>query len=140
MLLNSLLVTLLAAIGIWKSVPLGFILEMPPVLVCLMTILGASIGVWIVYYFGSFIKNYFPKLMSAKNKHKKQSRLLTILNRYGIPGLGIFATLLVGPIITMSLGLAIVGNTRKLLLWTNIGIIVWSISLTFIGHIGVSLI
>ncbi|MFC2106715.1 hypothetical protein ACFLRY_00120 [Bacteroidota bacterium] len=139
MLLNSLLVTLLAAIGIWKSVPLGFILEMPPVLVCLMTILGASTGVWIIYFFGTFIKKYFPKVLSGKNIRKKESRIRGLLNRYGIPGMGIIATLLVGPIITMSLGMALVRNTRKLIIWTNVGIIIWSVTLTFIGHIGLSL-
>ena len=139
MLLNSLLVTIFAAIGIWKSVPLGFILEMPPALVCTATIIGASTGVLLIYFLGTGIKKYLNHIMSEKGLKKKESRIGAMLNKYGVPGMGIMATLFVGPILTMLLGLALVKNHKKLLLLTNIGIIIWSIMLTSIGQIGLLL-
>lgn len=139
MLLNILFVTFLAAIGLWKSIPLGFFLEMSPVLVCISSIVGASIGIWIIFFIGNGVKKYLSKVMTEKGLQKKESRLNSLINTYGIPGMGIIATLIVGPVLTMSIGMALVRNTKQLLIWTNVGVIIWSIMLTSIGHIGISL-
>ncbi len=139
MIANLTVILFLGVIGIWKSIPVGFILDMHPILVCTMTILGASLGVLTIYLIGSKVKQRIFLSLQGKTTNKKQQKINKIFNRYGVPGLGMLATLLVGPALTMVLGLTIVKNGKTLLLWTNIGIVVWSVLLTLIGQVGVNI-
>lgn len=138
MIANLTVILFLGVLGIWKSVPVGFILNMHPILVCTMTILGASLGVLLIYLIGSKLKRRILSLSGKSNK--KQQKINKIFDRYGVPGLGMLATLVVGPALTMALGLTIVKNGKNLLLWTNIGIVVWSVLLTLIGQVGVNIL
>ena len=138
MIANLTVILFLGILGIWKSVPVGFILNLHPILVCTMTILGASLGVLLIYLIGSKLKRRILSLSGKSNK--KQQKINKIFDRYGVPGLGMLATLVVGPALTMALGLTIVKNGKNLLLWTNIGIVVWSVLLTLIGQVGVNIL
>lgn len=138
MIANLTVILFLGVLGIWKSVPVGFILNMHPILVCTMTIIGASLGVLLIYLIGSKLKRRILSLSGKSNK--KQQKINKIFDRYGVPGLGMLATLVVGPALTMALGLTIVKNGKNLLLWTNIGIVVWSVLLTLIGQVGVNIL
>jgi membrane protein DedA with SNARE-associated domain len=140
MIANLTVILFLAVLGIWKSIPVGFILNLHPILVCTMTILGASLGVLVIYMLGSRLKQRILQSIQGKANNKKQKKIHKIFNRYGVPGLGMLATLIVGPALTMVLGLTIVKNGKDLLLWTNIGIVVWSVLLTLIGQVGVNIL
>ena len=140
MIANLTVILFLAVLGIWKSIPVGFILNMHPIIVCIVTILGASLGVFLIYLLGSRLKQRILQSTQRKSINKKQQKIHKIFNRYGVPGLGMLATLIVGPALTMVLGLTIVKNGKVLLLWTNIGIVVWSVLLTLIGQVGVNIL
>ena len=140
MVANLTVILFLAVLGIWKSIPVGFILNMHPIIVCAMTILGASLGVFIIYKLGSRLKQRILISIQKNAVQKKQQKIHKIFNRYGVPGLGMLATLIVGPALTMILGLTLVKNEKVLLLWTNIGIVVWSVLLTLIGQVGVNIL
>jgi len=137
---SLILLVFLAVLGIWKSVPVGFLLDVNPYLVCLMTILGGSGGVIAVYFIGTRIRIFLTKWMSNKNISKRETRVSGFVERYGIPGLGLFSTLVMGPGLTMALGLAVVKNHSKLLAWVLTGVVVWSVVLTFIGQLGRSIL
>jgi membrane protein YqaA with SNARE-associated domain len=139
MITNLAVVLVLGVLGIWKSIPVGFILDINPILVCVMTILGASLGSIVVYLVGTKVRKYFGWMSKSKGVSKKHKRISGIFMRYGVPGLGLIAPLLIGPGVTMAVGMTIVKNGKQLLLWTNIGIVAWSILLTCIGQVGVSL-
>jgi hypothetical protein len=62
-----------------------------------------------------------------------------LFEKYGIPGMGILGTLLLGPNMTMAMGMIIVKKEKALLLWTGLGIIVWTVVLTLIGTYSVEL-
>ena len=51
--------------------------------------------------------------------------------------MGIIGTLLLGPNMTMAMGMIIVKNEKGLLLWTALGIIIWTVALTLIGSYSV---
>ena len=140
MVANLTVILLLGVVGIWKSIPVGFILNMHPILVCAMTILGASLGVLTIFFIGSKLKERILHSLKGKSSNRKQQKINKIFNRYGVPGLGMLATLVVGPALTMVLGMTIVKNGKSLLLWTNIGIVVWSVLLTLIGQVGVNIL
>ena len=60
------IVFFVGTIGIWKSVPAGFLLKVPPVLIFIMTVLGASAGVSTIYVFGKWITSYIKKKKDSK--------------------------------------------------------------------------
>ena len=64
---------------------------------------------------------------------------MVLLDKYGIIGMGIFGTLLLGPNMTMAMGLVIVTKEKSLLLWTAAGIIIWTVVLTMIGTYSIEL-
>lgn len=76
----------------------------------------------------------------GNNKIKThEGKMISLFNKHGVPGIGLLSTLIIGPILTMTVGLTVVNNHKKLLIWTNIGIVIWSVLLTSIGHVGLNL-
>ncbi len=136
---SLILVLFLGVLGIWKSIPVGFLLDVHPVMVCLMTILGGSLGVLVIYFIGTNVKSFLLKFIKPGKMAKKEHRLKEFLEKYGIPGLGFFSTLIMGPGLTMALGITLVNSHAKLLIWVIAGVVVWSILLTFIGQVGISI-
>ena len=63
-----------------------------------------------------------------------------MLEKYGVFGLGFLGTLVMGPQMTIILGLIIVKSHQKLLYWTLAGIFFWSLILTFLGLGGIDLV
>jgi hypothetical protein len=61
---------------------------------------------------------------------KKQRRGKKMLDKYGVAGLGIFGTILLGPPITMVIGVFLSRSKRKVLFWAMLGIVFWSSVLT----------
>ena len=133
------LVFSIGILGIWKSIPVGLVMEMNPVWIASMTILGASLGILIIYFIGTNIKKYLRKMMKESSIEKKESRLHKLFNQYGVYGLGLLGTLIIGPNMTMALGIAFVNKPRILLLWTFFGIVIWSSVLTLLGDFGINL-
>ena len=132
------LVFSIGILGIWKSIPVGLVMEMNPLWICLMTILGATLGILVIYMLGTNIKKYLNKWMKESSIEKKENRLLSLFNKYGVHGLGLIGTLIIGPNMTMALGIALVNKPRMLFIWTFVGIVVWTFTLTYLGHLGIS--
>lgn len=126
-------------LGIWKSIPVGLVMGMNPLWICLMTIMGATLGIFIIYLLGTNIKKYLKKWMKESSIERKENRLIFLFNKYGIHGLGLIGTLIIGPNMTMALGIALVKKPRILFLWTFVGIVVWTFTLTYLGSFGISI-
>jgi membrane protein DedA with SNARE-associated domain len=139
MLGQLFIVFAIGILGIWKSIPIGLVMKMHPLWICIMTIMGAMLGILIIMLIGSKIKNYFSKWMKVSSMEKKENRLLRLFNKYGVHGLGILGTLIMGPNMTMALGMTIVYKPRVLFFWTSIGIIIWTTTLTYLGYLGISI-
>jgi len=130
---NIWIIFLVGITGIWKSIPLGFVLEADPFLIGLMTILGAWFGIFVIYILGSRVKKYIMQRMNKKGMQKKSNRVKNLFEKYGTIGLGMFGTLIIGPNATMAVGLVIVRSEKILLFWTSLGIVVWSVTLTLVA-------
>jgi hypothetical protein len=61
------------------------------------------------------------------------------LNKYGVIGLGFLLPGVFGPMIGMAIGITIVGATKRLLFWSLIGNVLWSILLASIGGLAVTI-
>ena len=138
--LDIITVFLVGITGMWKAIPLGFFLEVSPFYIFIMTALGSIVGVLILFFFGNKIRNYIINRQLKKGNSRKKKRALKIFDRYGLIGLGIFGTLIIGPPMTMILGLALVQKQKHFLYWTMTGIVVWSLVLTILGSLGIEVI
>lgn len=125
--------------GMWKALPVGFLLKAPPFYIALMTALGALTCVFLIYFFGTGIKRMFLNFYSERSKEKKEGRIRKIFEKYGCPGLGLFGTLFLGQPVVMILGMMVVKKTKNLLLWVSIGTVIWSVALTLLGTYGIRL-
>ena len=57
------------------------------------------------------------------------------LERYGIPGIGLTAPVLLGPLLTTIAAVALGASLRKLMLWIVVGNVVWC----FLFYLGLRL-
>ncbi|MCD6597760.1 MAG: VTT domain-containing protein [Bacteroidales bacterium] len=138
--LDIITIFLVGITGMWKAIPLGFFLEVSPFYIFLMTSLGSILGILILFFFGNKIRSFILNRRLKKGKSKKEERVLKLFDRYGLIGLGIFGTLIIGPPMTMILGLALVQKQKHFLYWTMTGIVVWSLVLTILGSLGIEFI
>ena len=112
--------------GIFKAIPVGILLQAPPVWVALMTALGGLTAAAILYIIGEWVRQILEKRMSERRLERKKRNTHRLLSKYGVMGLGIFGTLLLGLHMTIILGLFFVKAKKKLLMWTLAGILLWS--------------
>lgn len=133
------IVFLVGTIGIWKAVPTGFLLKVSPVAIFFMTVLGASIGVLTIYTFGKWIKSYIKRKKDRRRLGNKQSRARNLFEKYGVIGFALLGTILMGPQITMAMGLIIVRTQKKFFLWIVVGIVAWTGALTILAALGIEL-
>jgi len=137
---DLIIIFLLGIVGIWKAVPMGFILEAEPVYIVIMTLLGAYSGLLLIYFTGNRIRNLFTRFYSPQKMKKSQNRIGGIYSKYGAVGLGLMGSLVFGPNITMIIGLFFIHSTRNLLVWLLVGTFIWSITLTSLGMAGMEVI
>ena len=134
------LITYLTGIfGIWKAVPVGLALQLNPLMIWLMTTLGAVTAVLILFFFGKKIRNYFQSKKPKIKSPKKEARANRLFEKYGTAGLGFLGCLFMGPNMTIIIGLLIVKSQKQLLFWTLAGIAVWSLVLTVLGVFSIEL-
>lgn len=138
-LIDYILIFLMGMLGIWKAIPLGLLLKAHPVFIFLFTALGASAAVLILFFFGNKIREYILRKRARKDKKSKENRAAKLFEKYGAAGLGFLGCLLMGPNMTIILGMLVVKSQKKLLIWTLAGVVVWSLILTVIAVVSIDL-
>jgi membrane protein DedA with SNARE-associated domain len=134
------IVFLLGIAGIWKAIPVGFILKLDPFLIFISTSIGALVGVLIIYFLGTKVKSYMVRRMNRKERLKKKSKKVhNLIDRYGTAGTGLIGPLVFGPNMTMALGLVLIRAEKKLLVWTLVGTVTWSVVLTIVASFSIEL-
>ena len=131
---NSWIIFLIGLLGVWKAIPVGLALQCNTLTIILMTACGALVAITIIFLLERKIKEWILKRLNKGRSTKKKGRLNALFEKYGIIGMGIFGTLLLGPNMTMAMGMIIVKKEKQLLLWTAAGIIIWTVVLTLIGR------
>jgi membrane protein YqaA with SNARE-associated domain len=124
--------------GIWKSVPLGLALQIHPVWTALLTAVSSIVTVSVIYLFGEKVKAWIRAHLKKENIEKRKGKFLNLLHRYGMIGLGLLGSGMIGPIMAIILGLLFVPDTKRFLYFTIVGIILWSIGLTAAAYLGFS--
>jgi len=136
---KEILVFLTGILGIWKAIPVGLLLKVNPLLIFLLTSLGAITGALILFFFGNRIRNVILRKKNRKGLLTREKRAGRLLESYGTPGLGFLGCLVMGPNLTILIGLALVKSPLKFLYWTLAGILVWSLVITIIAVYSIEL-
>jgi hypothetical protein len=129
----------LGLIGLWESVPAGFALRLPPTLIGLVSALGSLTASLLVLLLGDRIRS---RLLARRAKPDadaaaKPERLIDrVWRRYGIIGLGLVGPGLTGAPLGIALGLSLRAPARPLMLWTALGVVLWTVVLTLGGMAG----
>jgi hypothetical protein len=122
-------------IELWLGIPLGFILNMNPILIAIISAAGSISSAFLVIILGDNIRKWFIKWRYGE-KSPKKGRIYDIWNKYGIIGLGLLSPLLFGAPLGAALGVGLGASRYRLLFWMSIGIVIWSIFITSLGFLG----
>ncbi len=138
-LLSRLILTFAAgAAELWAAVPLGIALGLPGGLVAVAAVGGAMAAAGLVTVLGAPVRE---RILSRLHRSGPGAgRIETIWVRYGVPGLGIVAPLLVGAPIGTAIGLALGAPARSLFAWMSVGIVLWGTALTLVLALGLAVI
>jgi membrane protein YqaA with SNARE-associated domain len=126
--------------GLYKGVPVGFALQASPYITALFTALGSLTTVFVLYFSGAPVKNWIINKYGKKKLEKSKGRISVIMEKYGVIGLGVIATGIIGPIITILLGLMLIKDSKRLLLFLSLGVLIWSAALTIIASFSLELL
>ena len=136
----GIITSILAVLGacileLWLGIPLGFFLNLNPMLIVIISSAGSILSAYLVIILGEGIRKWFIKWRYGDQSIKK-SRIDDIWNKYGIIGLGLLSPLLFGAPLGAALGIGLGAPRYRLLSWMSIGIVIWSIFLTSAGFFG----
>ena len=125
--------------GLYKGVPVGYAIQASPFITAIFTALGSLTVVFVIYVSGTSIKKWIIKKFVKKQVEKKRNKFNNIMDRYGVIGLGLFAPGIIGPIITVILGLMLVRYPKRLMIFLSVGIVLWSAALTILAFVSFNL-
>jgi len=116
--------------GIWKGVPVGFAIQAHPVLTGGFTALGSIALVMILLLSGEPLKQWILNRYGQKELERKKGKFSRLMDRYGVAGIGLIGSGLIGPLLSTLLGLIFISKPKRLIIFMIAGIIVWSSALT----------
>ena len=131
-LLRIFSIYLVGITGIWKAIPVGIALKSHPIEIGTFTALGSITTVYILYYFGENVKKWVLKKWSKEKLESRKGKFTTILEKYGVVGVGFICPGPFGPITSIIVGLLIIHPTKKLMPYLVVGIVFWSFALTWV--------
>lgn len=131
MILQFFTVFFTAMFELWVAIPIGIGFKLNPIITIIATFLGATVGSILVILLGNGIQKLI--LRGHNQKIEKETTMKKIWNKYGVIGLGLLSPLLTGAPLGIAIGLLFNAEKKKLLIFVVLGILIWSIVLTFIG-------
>mgnify|MGYP006303117303 CR=1 FL=1 len=124
--------------GIYKGIPVGFALHAHPVLTAAFTALGSITIVLVILLSGQPLKKWVVRQYGHHRLEKKKGKFIRMMDRYGVAGLGLVASGLIGPILSTILGITLIQKTRRLMIFLIAGIVLWSSLLTALASLGLT--
>ncbi len=133
-LLKFMIIIGLGVLELWVAIPTGMALKLNPFINGIASALGAIIGALLVIFFGSHLR---ARLFRKKNKNgENKGHIYKIWRKYGVIGLGLLSPLITGAPLGGAIGISLGANPKRLFLWMSIGIVIWTIVLTWLSTLG----
>lgn len=137
--LHLLILFCVGGFGLWMAIPVGIAYGFSPMVIAITIILGSATSTTLVYIFGSKVKRYVLSKRGERYLGKSKAKMHLYLNKYGVIGLGLLMPGIFGPALGMAIGITIVHDTRRLWLWTLLGNVIWSIIMSSVGALGITI-
>jgi membrane protein DedA with SNARE-associated domain len=127
----------LGALELWAAIPAGLALELHPLTVGVTAAAGAFLAALTVVVLGERVRAWLMQHHGPKKKGDN-GIIHRIWQRYGVIGLGLMAPLLTGVLLGTALGMTLGAPAGRLLMWTSVGIVLWSLLLTLAAALGLA--
>lgn len=122
------------ATGIYKGVPLGLALGLSPFTSAICTSSGSISLIIILFFAGDKFRNWLIDRFGHKKLETSKKKFTIWMDKYGVATLGLMVTGLIGPILSLLLGMLILTERKKFLFYLIIGIIAWTFALAFLAN------
>ncbi|MCU1282724.1 MAG: small multi-drug export protein [bacterium] len=123
-------------IGLWEGIPAGFALRLHPLVIGALSAAGSLSATLLVLLLGDRIRTRLARPRTDDGSPRGERMIDRVWQRYGIVGLGLLSPCLTGAPIGVALGLFLRAPAGRLLWWTTLGILLWTVILTVIGMLG----
>jgi hypothetical protein len=120
---------------LWLAIPLGLALGLNPVIIALVSMAGSIVAVLAVALSGAGLRTRILKWRSKDGK-MPHNRWYHIWNKYGVVGLGLTSPLIFGAPLGTAIGIALGAKKEPLIIWMSLGILIWSLGLTWVEFMG----
>ena len=137
--LHLLILFCVGSFGLWMAIPVGLAYGFSPWVIAITIILGSSSSTILIYFLGNKVRRYVSSKRTERYLGRSKSKMYRYLNKYGVIGLGLLLPGVFGPMLGMAIGITIVSATKRLLFWSLIGNVIWSILLSGIGALGITI-
>jgi membrane protein DedA with SNARE-associated domain len=118
---DHLIVAVVAVISGGFAIPVGFLLDLPPLETYLAAVVGALAGMAFFVFVGSGLRDWIVKKASISDE--KMSKGSQMLGKYGIRGLGLVGPIFPGVTVSVLIGLAAGIDRKQLVIWMSIGVL-----------------
>jgi hypothetical protein len=136
-LLELATVFALGAAELWGAIPVGLALGLPAWVVGVTSGLGAIAGAALTALLGERLRRWLLSRRRAPvDAEPAPGRVAGVWRRYGAVGLGLTAPMITGAVLAVALGMAFGAPARRIVLWTALGVVLWTIVLTLLGALG----
>jgi len=137
--LHLLILFCVGSFGLWIAIPVGLAYGFESWVIAITIILGSATSSTAVYFLGNWVRKYVSSKRGERYLGKSKAKMHRYLNKYGVIGLGLLLPGIFGPLLGMAIGITIISNTRRLLIWTLVGNVIWSIMLVAVGALGITI-
>ncbi len=127
-------VYLTGAAGIYKGVPLGLTLGYSPFTSAICTASGSISFILILFIAGDKFRNWLFHRFGQKKLETNKKKFTVWMDKYGVATLGLMVTGLIGPILSLLLGMMILTERKKFLFYLILGIIAWTFALAYLAN------
>jgi hypothetical protein len=117
---DHLIVAVVAVISGGFAIPVGFLLDLPPLETYLAAVAGALIGMVFFIFVGSGLRDWI--IRRANISEEKLGRGKQMLGEYGVRGLGLVGPIFPGVTVSVLIGLAAGIDRKELATWMSMGV------------------
>ncbi|MCU4163504.1 VTT domain-containing protein [Carboxylicivirga caseinilyticus] len=121
------------AAGFYKGVAMGIAVGLSPILTAISTSLGSISFTIILFFAGDKFRNWMMNRFGKNKLENNKKKFTRWMDKYGVAALGLMVSGLIGPILALLIGLALVNDRRKFLFYMITGILLWTFSLTYLA-------
>jgi membrane protein DedA with SNARE-associated domain len=118
---DHLIVAIVAVISGGFAIPVGFLLELPPLEIYLAAAVGALLGMIVFVFVGAGLREWIVEKLNISEEKLEGGK--EMLGKYGTKGLGLIGPIFPGVTVTVLIGLAAGIARKELAKWMALGIV-----------------